>query len=65
VGIEGQEIDIQITAVEYLRVSDHLFYDEALQTRYIHRVRPNDDPDYPRIAEVIEQLGPAERARSV
>jgi ribonuclease HI len=40
---------------------DFLFSEEALLTRHIYRVRLNDDPDYPQIAEVIDVLGPAQR----
>lgn len=41
---------------------DFVFSDEALKTRYIYRVRFNEDPAYPRIDEVIARVGPAERS---
>lgn len=81
VGVEGQEIDIQIMTAEYQRVQrcsrykyevvsedspyagnvDFVFSGEALLHRYVYRVRFNEDPDYPQIAEMIDVIGPAQR----
>jgi ribonuclease HI len=81
VGVEGQEIDIQIMTAEYQRVQrccrykyevisedspyagnvDFVFSDEALRHSYIYRVRLNEDPNYPQIAEVVDVIGPARR----
>lgn len=85
VGVEGQEIDIQIITAEYLQVQrccrykyevmsedspyagnvDFVFSDEPLRHRYIYRVRLNEDPAYPQVAEVIDVIGPARRTSEV
>ena len=41
---------------------DFLFSDEPLRHRHIYRVRLNEDVAYPQIAEVIGEVGPAQRA---
>jgi hypothetical protein len=85
VGVEGQEIDIQIIAAEYQPIQqccrykyevmseqspyagnvDFVFSDEPLRHRHIYRVRLNEDPGYPQISEVIDEIGPAQRASAV
>jgi ribonuclease HI len=46
----------------YLGNVDFVFSDEALRSRHIYRVRLNEDPVYPQIAEVLEVVGAAQRA---
>lgn len=41
---------------------DFAFSEEALRHRFIYRVRLNEDPEYPQFVEVVDVIGPAQRA---
>lgn len=43
---------------------DFVYSQEPLRTRWVYRVRLNDNPSYPQIAEVLEEVRRAERAAS-
>lgn len=82
VGVEGQEIEIQIIAAHFLTVQrcwrykyevmsadspyfenvDFVFSGQVLRHSYVYRVRLNEDPKYPQIAEVLDVVGPAQRS---
>lgn len=82
VGVEGQEIEIQIITAEIQRVQrswrykyevmsedspyfgsvDFVFSDQVLRSSYVYRVRLSEDPKYPQIAEVLDEVGPARRS---